>query len=506
MVATSRVGPSRRRIAIIGAGPGGICTGIRLLEAGYDDFVILEQAPAVGGTWFHNRYPGAECDVMSHLYSFSFEPNPDWSRRYSPQPEIRAYLERCVEKYGLDSHLRLGTTVRALHWDEAHDVWRVRVEPGDDLEVDVVVSALGMFNEPVWPDIPGLESFTGARFHSSRWEDGHDLSGERVAVIGSAASAVQLVPEVARDVAQLFVFQRTPTWVLPKDDRPYTDEDRARFHDDPDAMPTLRQEIADRVNGGMTFADPEALRIAEEAGLANIAAVDDPEVRHKLTPTLPFGTRRPLVSNVYYPTFNRDNVELVTEAIERITPNAIVTVDGVERAVDTIVLATGFATTKYLGALDVIGRAGCRLADAWAADPQAYLGITTAGFPNVFMLYGPNTNNGSIISMIEDQVDYIVRHLRWMDDEHLAWIDVRHDVVARYNQALQRDLDGVEVWQAERDGYYRGPSGRIVTQWPHTMTEYRTRLERPDEEAFDVKPQAPVEPSGDGHQVIKSLG
>jgi cation diffusion facilitator CzcD-associated flavoprotein CzcO len=475
-----------RRVAIIGAGPGGICTGVRLLEAGHHDFVILEKAPGIGGTWFHNRYPGAECDIKSHLYSFSFAPNPSWSRAYARQPEIRAYLEECVHRFGLEPYLRLGTEVRAARWDNDAAVWRLTVGDGEIVEADVVVSALGMFGAPVAPDIPGLDRFTGTVFHSARWDDGHDLTGESVAVIGSAASAVQFVPEIAPLVGQLHLYQRSANWVLPKEDDPFTPEQLDTFRADPDAVVALRDSIFATVDPNLTFSDLQQRAMAEAAGLHNLEIVEDPEVRHKLTPNMPFGCKRPLASNVYYPTFNRPNVELVVDPIAKITTDAIITADGHERRVDTIILATGFATTKFLGALDVVGRDGRHIDDAWADGAQAYLGVTTTGFPNLFMLYGPNTNNGSIIYMIECQVDYVMRQLRRLEEEDLAWIDVRQEVMDAYNDALQQDLAGVDVWQAGCNGYYRVPSGRIVTQWPHSMSEYRARTERADDDAYEV--------------------
>jgi cation diffusion facilitator CzcD-associated flavoprotein CzcO len=478
----------RRRVAIIGAGPGGICTGVRLLEAGHHDFVILEKAPGVGGTWWHNRYPGAECDVKSHLYSFSFALNPEWSRPYARQPEIRAYLEDCVERFGLEPYLRLGTEVRSARWDEADALWRLTVDPGEEIEAEVVVSALGMFGAPVVPDIPGLDTFAGTVFHSARWDETHDLAGERVAVIGSAASAVQLIPEIAPEVGHLSVFQRSANWVLPKEDTPFTEAELENLRQDPDAVRALRDQTFGTIDATITFSNPALLEGAEAAGLRNLEVVEDPEVRRRLTPTIPWGCQRPLSSNVYYPTFNRPNVELVVDPITEITPDAIVTADGTERPVDTIILATGFATTKFLGALDVVGRDGRRIDDAWADGPQAYLGITTTGFPNLFMLYGPNTNNGSIIYMIECQVDYVMRQLQRLEDEDLAWMDVRREVMDEYNEKLQQDLDGIGVWQAGCNTYYRVPSGRIVTQWPHTMTEYRARTERPDAEVYETSP------------------
>jgi cation diffusion facilitator CzcD-associated flavoprotein CzcO len=424
--------------------------------------------------------------VKSHLYSFSFAPNPAWSRPYARQPEIRAYLEACVQEFGLEPYLRLGTEVQAARWDEEHARWRLTVEPGEEIDAEVVVSALGMFGAPVPPDIPGLDTFRGTVFHSARWDDAHDLAGESVAVIGSAASAVQFMPEIAPVVGHLDLYQRSANWVLPKEDTPFTEEQLDALRRDPDAVTALRDTTFETINATITFSNPKLLEGAESAGLHNLEAVDDPDVRRQLTPNMPFGCKRPLSSNVYYPTFNRPNVELVVDPITEVTANAVVTADGRERPADTIILATGFATTKFLGALDVVGRGGRHIDDAWADGAQAYLGITTTGFPNLFMLYGPNTNNGSIIYMIECQVDYVMRQLRRLEDEDLAWIDVRQDVMDDYNDALQHDLAGVDVWQAGCNGYYRVPSGRIVTQWPHTMTEYHARTERDDAYAYEV--------------------
>jgi cation diffusion facilitator CzcD-associated flavoprotein CzcO len=478
-----------RRVAIIGAGPGGICTGVSLRERGHHDFVILEQAAGIGGTWFHNRYPGAECDIKSHLYSFSFAPNPAWSCRYARQPEIKAYLEDVVDRFGLTPHLRLSTTVRRARWDDDAAVWHVTVANADGteetLDAEIVVSAIGMFGAPVQPDVPGLDRFRGTMFHSAQWADDHDLTGESAAVIGSAASAVQLVPEIAPIVRSLAVYQRTPNWVSPKEDDPYSEEELAEFAADPGRVDAVRDEIFSGIDPNLTFADPDRRALAEQAGRHNIGKVDDPALRDLLTPEMPFGCKRPLASNVYYPTFNLPHVELVTEPIVEVTETGIVTADGRTRDVDTIILATGFATTKFLAALDVVGRDGLDIDDAWADGAQAFLGITTAGFPNLFMLYGPNTNNGSIIYMIEWQVDYVMKMLDAMDDHDLAWVDVKRDVMDEYNDALQRTLDGVEVWQAGCNGYYRVGS-RIVTQWPGSMSEYRARTEHPDLDDFDV--------------------
>ena len=462
---------------------------VRLAQAGFDDFTLLEKGAGVGGTWYHNRYPGCACDIPSHLYSFSFEIKRDWSRPYAPQAEILAYLEHVAEKYGLLGRCRFGSEVRSATWDDARSAWTLALASGERIEADVVVSAIGMFNDLAWPDLPGLASFAGTSFHSARWRWDHDLTGERVAVIGSAASAVQFVPEIAKQAEQIHLFQRTANWVMPKLDEPFSAEQLECFRNDPNASLALRSEIYQQVDGGMTFSDPDALAKIEAAGLAAIDVVRDPELRRKLRPDHPFGCKRPLISNDYYAAFNRENLELVTDPIARITPDAVVAADGRERRVDTLILATGFSTTRYLSAIDVTGRGGLRIDDAWSDGARAYLGVTTAGFPNLFMLYGPNTNNGSILAMIESQVEYALRQIERIADEHLAWLDVRREPMERYNDEVQRAIAGVKVWQAGCTGYYRTPSGRVVTQWPYSMTEFRDRTQKPDPDAYDAVPR-----------------
>jgi cation diffusion facilitator CzcD-associated flavoprotein CzcO len=477
------------RIAIIGAGPGGLCMAVRLLGAGFGDFVLLEKGEGVGGTWYHNRYPGCACDIPSHLYSFSFEVKRDWSRPYAPQAEILAYMQHVAEQYGVLPHCRFGSAVRAATWDERRACWTLALASGESIEAEVVVSAIGMFNDLAWPAIRGLDSFAGTSFHSARWRWDHDLTGERVAVIGSAASAVQFVPEIVKQAAHVTLFQRTANWVMPKLDTPYTEEQLAHFRSDPHAALALRNEIYQQVDSGMTFSDPEALAKIETAGLAAIDVVSDPELRRKLRPDHPFGCKRPLISNDYYAAFNRPNLELVTDAISHVTRDAVVTAQGRAVRADTLILATGFSATRYLSAIDVTGRGGQRIEDAWSDGARAYLGITTAGFPNLFMLYGPNTNNGSILAMIESQVDYTLRQIERIADEGLAWLDVRPEPMERYNEEIQRAIAGVRVWQAGCTGYYRTPSGRVVTQWPYSMTEFRVRTQKPDADAYEARPR-----------------
>ena len=354
------------------------------------------------------------------------------------------------------------------------------------ITADVVVSAIGMFNELSWPDIHGMRDFGGTTFHSARWNADHDLARERVAVIGSAASAVQCVPEIRKQAGFVHLFQRTANWVAPKLDTPYTDEQLDAFRRDPTPILQFRCEVEDSMNKGMTFTNTEKIALAQQAVNAAIDQVHDPVVREKLRPKHPYGCKRPLMSNVYYPAFNESNLELVTDKITRIRPTSVITDDGVERTVDTIIMATGFATTKYLSAIDLVGRRGIRINDAWSDGAAAHLGVTTAGFPNLFMIYGPNTNNGSLLTMIEYQVDHILGHIRRLRDEGLAWIDVRPEPMARYNDAVQAGIANVPVWNVNCNGYYRSPSGRIVTQWPFSMIEFRQQTATIEPDDYEV--------------------
>ncbi len=474
------------RIAIIGAGPGGLCAAKRLLDEGFDDFVILERADGVGGTWRRNQYPGCACDVPSALYSFSFEFKADWSKPYGTQPEILAYMERIADRYGIRGHCRFGCAVEHATWNEPDGAWTLTLASGERVVAEVVISAIGMFNELAWPSIDGLDTFRGTMFHSAEWNWDHDLTGERVAVIGSAASAVQFVPEIVKVAAQVTLFQRTANWVLPKLDTPYTPEELDAYRVDPTPLLEFRELVVSNMNKGMTFADPVMCAEREEAGLAALDVVRDPEARHKLRPTHPYGAKRPLFSNVYHEAFNRPNLALETEPIDRVTAHAVVTSHGVEHEVDTIVIATGFAATKYLCAIDVVGRDGRNIEDAWNDGPIAYLGMTTAGFPNLFMLYGPNTNNGSILTMIEYQVNHILAHLHRIASD-VAWVDVRPAAMQQYNDEVQAAIGAVRVWQCDVNGYYRAASGRNVTQWPFSMIEFEARTAAIDPDAFEVR-------------------
>ena len=474
------------RIAIIGAGPGGLCMGIRLREAGFEDFVILDRADGVGGTWFHNRYPGCAVDLPSFLYSFSFAPRHDWPRPYAPQSELLAYMESIATENGLRPHLRLGDGVRRVVWHEDETCWRLELDSGAIREAEIVVSAVGMFNDLVFPDIDGREDFAGVAFHSARWDRDVPLEGRRIAVVGSAASAVQIVPELVKVAARVHLFQRTANWVLPKVDTPYTPDELEAFRRDPSILDAQREEIYRVIDEGMTMDDAVQLAEMERIGLEALGQVEDAAIREKLRPRHPYGCKRPLLSNEFYPAFNRPNLELVTEPIERITKAGLRTTDGVEREVDLIVYATGFSATKYLSALDVTGRGGRHIDEAWADGASAYLGMLTAGFPNLFMLYGPNTNNGSILEMLEHQTNHVRRHVERMTEEGLRWVDVKPEAQAAYNERVQAAIARIDVWNHPVNGYYRSPSGRVVTQWPFSMSAFREATEKLDVEAFDV--------------------
>lgn len=468
---------SQPKIAIIGAGPAGLCTGIKLKQAGFNNFVIIDKEDGLGGTWYHTRYPGLSCDLKSHIYSFSFELNPLWSRAYAKQPEILAYLQHCATKYGLMEHLRLSTEVMAARWDEPAAQWELDVK-GSGLErFDFLVAAPGLFNVAKWPDIPGLQDFKGKSFHAVKWPQDHDLSGETVAIVGSAACAVQVAPAIAPKVDQLLIFQRSPAWVMEKDDPEFTADYVSTLANDPESLQAIRNQNYDEVEAFITFSDPAINTALEESAYRNLAKVRDEELRAKLTPTVPLGCLRPLFSSEYYDIYNRDDVTLVTDGIAHVSDAGIVTVDGRHHNVDTIIMATGYDVGKYIATIPVTGRHGIRLDEVWRDGAIAFMGVMVSGFPNLFMLYGPNTNNGSLLFMFECEADFIVGHIERLTRENIAISDVKQSAMDEFNDWLQAELDNVEVWQANCSNYYRGPTGRIVTQWPKGMTEFKQRMQ-----------------------------
>ena len=479
--------PRNRRIGIIGAGPGGMAIAHRFKEAGYENIVIWERGDDVGGTWYHNRYPGLECDVASHLYSFSFDLNPRWSKAFARQPEILEYMKGAADRNDIRRHVRFSTEVLAASWDDECTCWRIKLPEGKEETVDILASAQGMFNLLKWPDIEGMDSFSGALFHTRQWRDDLDLAGKRVAVIGSAATAVQMLPELAKVVGQVDMYQRTPSWVLPKDDPVFDPETIAAREADPDLARQERLRLYREMDNFCKWTEVHDDSDFVKAALENLKVVQDPETRAKLTPDFNWGCARPLFSNDFYPTFNRDNVGLLTGGIERITPKGIVDKAGTERDYDVIICATGYQVDKFLAALDVRGRGGIHITEAWADGASAYMGVVTHGFPNLFMSYGPNTNNGSLITMAEYEAAYMVRHVQWMDANDIAWIDVKPDVEKQYNDELQSHIGKVSLWQGACHNYYFSESGRIVTQYPLNMSTFRDNLMQPDWGNFTVQ-------------------
>jgi len=480
-----RAATRRRRppkVAIIGAGFGGLGAAVALRRAGIDDLVIIEGADGVGGTWRRNTYPGAACDIQSHLYSLSFAPNKSWSRTYARQPEILAYLESVADDFDLRRYLMLGTRVRSVRWDEDSRSWDCRLDRGGHpatVTADIVVCAVGLFGSLKLPDIAGLTDFTGAVMHTAQWDHGIDLAGKTVAVIGTGASGVQLIPEVAKVAERVTVFQRTPPWMVPKDDRPYSATELANFRRNPLAVPRTRWQIWKfQHDNTATFADDPVVTSRTQIATSFLErTVADERLRHALTPDYPFRCKRVLLGDDYYRALQEDNVELVTDPIERVTQTSIRTAAGRAFDADVLVLATGFETSRYLSGIDVIGAGGQRLHERWGTDPSAYLGVAVSGFPNFFMLYGPNTNQaGNSVVYVLEAGARLVASAASRVARRGGYLDVRPAAEKRFNDQLSADLERT-VW-TRCDSYFRSPSGRIVTQWPYTELEYARRTWR----------------------------
>lgn len=472
----------RHRVIVVGTGFSGLCMGVKLRENGEDDFVLLERAGDVGGTWRDNTYPGCACDVESHLYSFSFEPNPNWSRMYAPQPEILAYLKHVAKKHDLLRHVRFHANIVASQFDEARKLWVVKAEDGRVFEAEILVSGMGGLSNPAVPDIKGLDTFEGTTFHSATWNHDYDLTGKRVAVIGSGASAIQFVPAIAPKVDHLTYFQRTPPWVVPKMDRPIRAEEKADFANNPWRQRMARTKLYWTLE--MRFLafklKPEWMKLVAKVGKGRIhKAVKDPVLRAKLTPDYTPGCKRLLISNEYYPALARTNVEVVTEGIREVNAKGVVTRDGQMHEVDAIIFGTGFKVQDPIPPKTVFGKGHVDLADAWKGGPEAYMGITVSGFPNFFMLMGPNTGLGhnSMVFMIESQAHYIVEAIKTMKERHIKVLDVKPQAQARFIDAVQSDLKRT-VWNSGCKSWYLDDKGRNTTLWPGFTFAYRLKTRR----------------------------
>jgi cation diffusion facilitator CzcD-associated flavoprotein CzcO len=475
---------THHQVVVIGTGFAGICMAIKLREAGMHDFVVLEKADDLGGTWRDNTYPGCRCDVPSHLYSFSFEPNPDWSHTFSPQAEIWDYIRRCSAKYGVDPHIRYGHAVLAAEWDDDQRLWRVETSQGE-LSADVLVSGMGALHEPSIPDLPGLDAFEGPRFHSAQWDHEHDLAGDRVAVIGTGASAIQFVPQIQPRVEQLHLFQRTAPWVMPLPDRELSDFERRLYRRLPAAQLAMRAGIYwARETFVLGFMHPQLnKRIVERMARRHMEAqIPDAELRRRLAPDYTIGCKRILISDDYYPALSQPNAEVVTDGIREVRARSIVDSNGVEREVDTIILGTGFHVTDMPAAKVVRGRGGQTLADAFEGSPKAHRGTTFAGFPNAFMLVGPNTGLGhnSIVFMIESQVNYVMSALRHMRRSGVSAVEPRADAQEAWNRSIDERLKGT-VWNSGGcHSWYLDDTGRNSTLWPGFTWPFREATRRFD--------------------------
>ena len=476
-------------MAVVGGGFGGVGAAAMLKRAGYEDVTVFERGERVGGVWHHNTYPGAACDIPSHLYEFSFAPNPRWSRRYAPQVEIQAYLEEIASRYGVRDRIRTSTEVLSARWDESRDLWVLETTAGTH-EANVLLTACGQLSVPTVPPIPGLDSFAGPAFHTARWRHDVDLAGKRVAVIGTGCSAIQVVPAIQPIVDQVDVYQRSPGWTFPKMDFPYSERSQRLF----ERFPLLQrldraaifyfQELA---AAGMTkhrWLLP-AFRAISRRRIN--AAISDPELRRKVTPTDEIGCKRIMLTDDWYPTLTKPNVELVVDRIAEVTPGGIRIQGGGERPADVLVLATGFATHGFVAPMEIAGAGGRRLSEAWAEVPRAYLGLSVPDFPNMFLLYGPNTNggSGSVVNTIESGVNHVIAALRELDRAEARRIEVSRAAAERFDRELRAALAGT-VWHSGCTNWYVDENGNDPNQWPWLWTTYRRRTERLEPDTYEL--------------------
>ncbi len=478
-------------IAILGTGFAGLGMAIRLKQRGYNDFVIIERATDIGGTWRDNTYPGCACDIPSHLYSFSFALNPHWSRMYSPQSEIRGYLRQCAERFDILPHIHWNNTLLNAAWNEDDQRWYITTTQRQ-FSANIFILGNGPLSQPALPSIPGLERFEGVQFHSAQWRHDYDLTGKRVAVIGTGASAIQFVPQIQPRVDHLSLFLRTPPWILPRQDHPIPARQQAMFRTLPITQRFVRNKIYWRNEFtalGLVYR-PHILEKAMQLARRYLAyQVPDPELRAKLTPQYMMGCKRILLSDDFYPALTRPNVEVITERIREVQAHSILTEDGMEHEVDTIICGTGFHVTDTELPKCIYGRAGLSLADRWHPHSCAYYGTTVSGFPNLFLLIGPNTGLGhnSMVYMIESQLTYILDCLRTMKRRSLQAVEVRPEIEEAYNREMQQRLQ-TTVWASGCNSWYLDATGRNTTLWPGFTFEFRHRIRHFDAQHYHLTP------------------
>ncbi|WP_243792352.1 NAD(P)/FAD-dependent oxidoreductase [Saccharopolyspora gloriosae] len=479
-------------VVIVGTGFAGLGTAIKLKEAGIHDFIVLEKSDDLGGTWRDNTYPGCACDVPSLMYSFSFEQNPDWSRLFAEQQEISDYLQRCADKYGIREHIHYGVEFTGAEYDEDLHNWHVSTASGAEYVGRALVSGVGALHIPSYPELNGLERFQGEVFHSAQWNHDYDLEGKRVAVVGTGASAIQFVPKVAAQASRMHLFQRTPPWVQPKPDREIPEKVRKLFR----RVPLLQRAARAAVYWTLEFRSVAVLRskllgkISEHLAKRYIRrVVKDPEVREAVVPKYSMGCKRILLSSDYYPALNRPNVDLRTSGVAEVKENSVVTGEGEEYPVDAIIFGTGFHVTDAFDHLDIVGRNGRKLRDAWKDGMQAHLGVTVSGFPNLFFLLGPNTGLGhnSVVFMIESQINYVLSCLRPIHRGEVDQIDVRQSVQDEFNDKIQHQLSDA-VWSAGGcQSWYLDVNGVNRTIWPGFTWNYWLRTRKADPADFEIK-------------------
>lgn len=475
------------RVVIIGTGFAGIGMAIALQKAGIRDFVLLERANAIGGTWRDNRYPGCACDVPSHLYSFSFEPNPRWSRAYSPQEEIRLYLEACVDKHGLRDRIRFGQTIDHATWSDDEQTWTVSSEAGETFRGHLLVSGIGALSNPAYPNVPGLDRFRGKQFHSATWDHTYALEGKRIGVIGTGASAIQFVPQIQPKASRLTLFQRTAPWIMPKPDRAYTEREKKLFSRIPGRRFFHRQAIywRNELVGAMFSKAPRLMTVVAELGKWHIRrSIRNPALQRAVTPTYLPGCKRILLSNDYYPSLDRPNVDVVTDPIREVTETGVVLRSGRAIELDVLIHGTGFSVQSYLGKMKIHGKNGVELGAHWGKNAAAYRGTTIAGFPNLFTLLGPNTGLGhnSVVFMIEAQIRYVMSAIEHMKRDKLSSVEVLPAVLSAYNRRLGEALDST-VWASGCESWYLNDEGKNTTIYPGFTFTFRreTRTFHPGE-------------------------
>jgi cation diffusion facilitator CzcD-associated flavoprotein CzcO len=480
---------TRPSIAVVGGGFAGVGAVVMLARAGYHDVTVFERGERVGGVWHHNTYPGAACDVPSHLYEYSFAPNPRWSRRYAPQEEIQAYLEDTARAYGVFDRIRTGTEVQSASWDEERAKWVLQTTAGEH-EADVLLTACGQLSVPSVPPLPGLDSFEGPSFHTAHWRHDVDLTGKRVAVIGTGCSAIQVVPAIQPKVRSVTVYQRSPGWTIPKMDYAYSERAKRLFERFPILQRLDRAAVFGFMELGAAAMTNRRWLLAPFRALArwNITrTIKDPELLAKVTPADEVGCKRIMLTDEWYPTLLQPNVELVTDRIAEITPSGVRTADGVERPADVVVLATGFRTHGFVAPMEISGANGQTLAQAWGDVPRAYLGMSVPGFPNLFLLYGPNTNGGtgSVIYTIEANVNHVIGALRELERARARRIELNAARLEAFDRELRAAL-ARSVWHTGCTSWYVDENGNDPNQWPWLWSTYRKRAERIEPGVYEL--------------------